>query len=157
MSLRLRPYTGSDWIAARDIHNLCKPDEVRGSADADAILPFDQDAPMLVMFCRSDITVAVDDGVVIGVTGTIGNYVSWLCVHPDHRRKGVATTLLHAVLAGMTGPATLNVFARNDAARRLYERLGFVVERAFIGSFNGRDVDVVTLRRDDPGRVPSPR
>lgn len=146
MSVQLRPYTGADWTAVRDIHNLCKPDEVHGSVDPSAIVPLEQDAPMLVMFCRSDITVALDAGVVVGLAGTIGNYVSWLCVHPDHRRKGVATALLHAVLSAMTGPATLNVFARNDSARRLYERLGFVVEEEFIGTFSGHPVDVVRLR-----------
>jgi ribosomal protein S18 acetylase RimI-like enzyme len=83
------------------------------------------------------------------LAGTIGNYISWLCVHSKHRRKGVATALLHAVLKGMTGPATLNVFARNEAARRLYEGFGFVVDKEFVGSFNGHHVDVVRLRRDN--------
>ncbi len=146
MSVRLRPYTGADWNAVRDLHNLCKPDEVRGSVDASAIRPLEEDAPMLVMFCRSTITVAVEADAIVGVAGTIGTYISWLSVHPDHRRTGVGTTLLQSVLAGMTEPATLNVFTRNDAARRLYERLGFVVDHEFIGDFNGHAVDVVRLQ-----------
>jgi ribosomal protein S18 acetylase RimI-like enzyme len=148
-SLTLRPYTGADWTAVRDIHDLCKPDETRGSADPSAIVPFEQDAPMLVMFCRSTISVALDGDAIVGVAGTIGHYVSWLCVHPEHRRKGVATALLRSVLAGMTGPTSLNVFARNHGARRLYERLGFVVVQEFVGDFNGHPVDVVRLRLGD--------
>lgn len=148
MSVHLRPYTGADWTAVRDIHDLCKPDETRGSVDPSAVLPFESDAPMLVMFCRSAVTIAVDNDVVVGFAGTIGNYVSWLCVHPEHRRRSVATILLQVALSGVTGPATLNVFARNEPARRLYERLGFFVEQEFIGDFNGQAVDVVRLRRE---------
>jgi ribosomal protein S18 acetylase RimI-like enzyme len=146
--MMIRRYTGADWTAVRDIHNLCKPDESRGSVDPSAILSLEKDAPMLVLFCRSDIVVATEADSIVGFAGTIGSYISWLCVHPEHRRRGVATTLLQSVLDSVTGPATLNVFARNDAARRLYERFGFVVDKEFVGNFNGHDVDVVRLRHD---------
>jgi [ribosomal protein S18]-alanine N-acetyltransferase len=147
-ALTLRRYTGADWAAVRDIHDRCKVDEIRGSIDSAAIVPFEQDPPTLVMFCRSDIVVATDSQEILGFTGTIGNYISWLCVHPTHRRRGVGTTLLRQTLAGIRGPATLNVFARNEPARRLYARIGFVVEHEFVGNFNGQPVDVVRLRFD---------
>jgi ribosomal protein S18 acetylase RimI-like enzyme len=116
--------------------------------DAAAILPFEQDAPKLVMFCRSSIVVAADGEQVVGFAGTIGSYISWLCVHPAHRVKGVATALLRVLLDGIEGQARLNVFARNTAARPLYEQFGFVVEKEFVGNFNGHEVDVVRLRLD---------
>ena len=47
-------------------------------------------------------------------------------VVPDHRRKGVGTTLLRDILARDL-PVRLRVLKVNADARRLYERLGFRV------------------------------
>lgn len=68
------------------------------------------------------------DGAVVGyllpVAGD-GVHVAELAVHPAHRREGRATRLLRALLARADGRVTLLVAADNDAARRLYESLGF--------------------------------
>lgn len=61
--------------------------------------------------------------------------VANVAVHPAHRRLGIARHLMEASLAlirqrgGTT--AVLQVDADNEGARRLYERLGFVVERTW--------------------------
>ncbi len=59
-------------------------------------------------------------------------HINSLAVDVDVRRRGLATRLLNAVLAearaaGATS-ATLEVRASNQAARALYEQLGFAVE-----------------------------
>src|ERR687887_1702158 len=58
-------------------------------------------------------------------------HINNLAVKPEFRRMGVATALLNHVLgeAARLGArrATLEVRRSNDAARRLYERLGFAV------------------------------
>ncbi len=58
-------------------------------------------------------------------------HINNLAVHPDWRRRGVATRLLDVVLAEAAAAgaprATLEVRRSNDAARRLYERFGFHV------------------------------
>jgi ribosomal-protein-alanine N-acetyltransferase len=58
-------------------------------------------------------------------------HINNLAVRPDHRRRGLATTLLGRVLqlAAEAGGerATLEVRRSNHAARRLYEGLGFRV------------------------------
>lgn len=68
------------------------------------------------------------DGAVVGyllpVAGD-GVHVTELAVHPAHRREGRATRLLWELLARADGRVTLLVAADNDAARRLYESLGF--------------------------------
>jgi len=68
------------------------------------------------------------DGAVVGyllpVAGD-GVHVAELVVHPAHRREGRATRLLRRLLTGAHGRVTLLVAADNDAARRLYESLGF--------------------------------
>lgn len=59
-------------------------------------------------------------------------HVNSLAVAPDRRREGLGSELMRAVLAkaGEEGAkrATLEVRRSNDAARALYERLGFQVE-----------------------------
>jgi ribosomal protein S18 acetylase RimI-like enzyme len=55
-------------------------------------------------------------------------YVSALAVHPDFRRRGVARALLERAVAGAQGlhlGVALDVDLGNDAARLLYESLGF--------------------------------
>jgi ribosomal protein S18 acetylase RimI-like enzyme len=45
----------------------------------------------------------------------------------------------------LKGTVTLYVGPWNLAARRLYESYGFVKVREFTGTFNGRDVAVLTM------------
>jgi ribosomal protein S18 acetylase RimI-like enzyme len=86
---------------------------------------------------------------VIGFAGYQENYISWMFVHPRHRRKGVAIALIREMLPRLGRPVTLNVGKNNIPARRLYEQLGFVVEKDFIGQWdNGEAVAVLTLRLD---------
>lgn len=59
-------------------------------------------------------------------------HINSLAVAPAYRRQGLASVLMRGVIAearreGATG-ATLEVRRSNDAARALYERLGFAVE-----------------------------
>ena len=145
--MHLRPYLSEDWSRVRDIHDLCKPDEMRGSVDLSAILLLEQDPPTLEMFRRSEIIVIEDASEVVGFTAHMESYISWLCVHPSHRRRGIATLLLQEVLGRIEGIATLNVGKHNLPARSLYERFGFVIERDFIGTFNGRRVEVLKMQR----------
>jgi ribosomal protein S18 acetylase RimI-like enzyme len=86
---------------------------------------------------------------VIGFAGHKQSYISWMFVHPWHRRRGVAIALLREMLPRLGRPVTLNVGKKNLPARRLYEELGFVVEKDFIGQWdNGEAVAVLTLRLD---------
>jgi ribosomal-protein-alanine N-acetyltransferase len=59
-------------------------------------------------------------------------HINSLAVDPSHRRQGVARALLSAVFAEAVASgarsATLEVRRSNDAARALYEGLGFAVE-----------------------------
>lgn len=147
----IRPYRPDDWPAVRDIHDLCKPDEMRGSVDLEAIIPIEEDEATLVLFARSSIVVADEAGGIAGFAGTIGSYISWLCVHPAHRRRRVATRLLRHLLDSIGEGATLNVSKHNGPARRLYEQMGFVIDADFVGTFNGREVPVLKLRRSEQG------
>ena len=67
-------------------------------------------------------------------------------IHPRHRRKGVASALVRELVARLDGTITLNVATTNVAACSLYKRMGFTVEREFIGQFNGHSCPVAKLR-----------
>ncbi|MDB2223123.1 GNAT family N-acetyltransferase [Halorubrum ezzemoulense] len=59
-----------------------------------------------------------------------GLHVAELVVAPGFRREGRARGLLDAAIADADGPVTLQAHPDNDAARSLYESLGFeVVDR----------------------------
>ena len=144
----VRPYKRSDWEAVRDIYDLSKPDEMRGGVDAGAVIPLQQDPAALALFHGSAIFVADDGGRVIGFGGHRANSISWLFVHPAHRRQGVARALLNEMMGRLEGTVTLNVGVWNLAARHLYNEAGFVTAREFLGTFNGHDVAVLTLVYD---------
>jgi ribosomal protein S18 acetylase RimI-like enzyme len=146
----IRAYTDLDWEPVRNIYDLSKPDEMRGSVDLSAVLPLSDDPKHLTLFRESSIIVIEEANNIVGFAGHKGNYLSWVYVHPTHRRRGIAAALVSEMLQRIDGTATLNVGKNNQAARSLYQRLGFVVEKEFTGNFNGHDVEVMTLRYDKP-------
>jgi ribosomal-protein-alanine N-acetyltransferase len=69
-------------------------------------------------------------GYVVGIVKRWGEgHVISLAVHPQHRRKGVATALMKELLKRFAGKgvrvARLEVRVSNEAAIRLYEKLNF--------------------------------
>jgi ribosomal protein S18 acetylase RimI-like enzyme len=144
----IRSYCADDWPAVREIYDLSKPDELRGVLEPSAIPHLDVDPEMLALFRNSQIVVMEQSNRVIGFGGIRGSTITWLFVHPQYRRKGVGAELVRALLTRIEGPVTLNVVADNLAARRLYERLGFAVEREFLGKFKGHECRAAKLRYD---------
>jgi len=71
----------------------------------------------------------------ISPTGYGGGWViANVAVHPDFRRHGIARHLMQAALEWVRARgqfATLQVEANNDAARALYDTLGFRAQRTF--------------------------
>jgi ribosomal-protein-alanine N-acetyltransferase len=79
-------------------------------------------------------------------------HINNLAVKPEFRRMGVATALLNHALreGGRFGArrATLEVRRSNDAARQLYERLGFVVAGIRRGYYTKPVEDALVLWRE---------
>lgn len=144
--MHIREYKPSDWDAVCAIYDLSKPDEFKGQFKLPLIPPLNDDSKMKPSFHASKIFVAERADVVVGFSGIHGNTVSWLFVHPLHRRALIAETLLQRAIAGVQGNIELNVLKSNEAAVRLYEKLGFNVLREVTGSFNGQDCQVLRLR-----------
>jgi ribosomal protein S18 acetylase RimI-like enzyme len=145
--MRIRRYEIADWNAVYSIYDLAKPDELKGELQLPLIPPLNNDTKMKALFHESEIFVAERDNQVVGFAGTRGNYISWLFVHPHHRRARVAENLIQEAIRELHGTIELNVAESNVAASCLYERLGFVVQREFFGSFNGQNCQVVRLCR----------
>ncbi|HKJ26904.1 MAG TPA: ribosomal protein S18-alanine N-acetyltransferase [Anaerolineales bacterium] len=82
-------------------------------------------------------------------------HIANLSVHPDHRRKKIASrmlcTALHHYLALGAVTATLEVRAGNQAAQRLYSRFGFQVMGRRPGYYkdNGEAAILLTLHQLD--------
>jgi len=118
--------------------------------DASAIPPLEADAGMMTLFQSSQILVLESGGRIVGFGGSRGTSITWLFVHPEYRRKGVARALVLEMLARLVGTVALNVATTNVAAYNLYKRVGFTVEREFVGQFNGHACPVARLRFERP-------
>lgn len=145
-TMQIRRYESSDWDAVCSIYDLSKPDEFRGEAKLPPIPLLSEDSTMKRSFQSSQIFVAVQGDAIVGFVGTQGNTVSWLFVHPSSRRALIAETLLKEAIVGLHGEIELNVVKSNDAAIRLYEKLGFRVLREVTSNFNGHECQVLRLQ-----------
>ena len=107
--------------------------------------------------------VAVVDGRVVGLVVLVGNARTparthaaevAIGVHDAWQGRGVGTALMAAIVELADNwlnvkRLELSVFAENEAARRLYERFGFVEEGRYrsYAFRNGRFVDAVSMAR----------
>jgi ribosomal-protein-alanine N-acetyltransferase len=84
-------------------------------------------------------------------------HVNNIAVAPAHRGGGVGTALMRQVLreGARLGArrATLEVRRSNDAARRLYERLGFLVAGVRRAYYTSPVEDALVLWRDNLSEV----
>jgi len=143
----IRAYVDTDWEQVREIYDLSKPDELKNIVDADTITPLSQDDQMLRYFNESEIMVYEEEGNILGFIGRKGNVVSWLFVHPDHRRKGIGRRLLKDLIHTWKGSLRLNLAKSNQGAMILYTSLGFEVIEEFEGNMYGKRIPAVRMRR----------
>lgn len=96
--------------------------------------------------------VAMHHGEVVGsvTTTTYGQALAWIgmmLVHPDHRRCGVGTRLMHQALEYLQGRGVECVkLDATPAGRPVYEKLGFVPEST-----------LTRWQQPESGKTPSPK
>jgi len=82
-------------------------------------------------------------------------HINNVAVLPPLRGKGIGSALLRRAIAEAqqlgARRATLEVRASNEAARRLYERLGFFVAGTRRNYYTNPVEDALILWRDEPG------
>jgi [ribosomal protein S18]-alanine N-acetyltransferase len=81
-------------------------------------------------------------------------HITTLAVHPEHRRRGHARTLLSAALAAFPGAHRVHLEVRpsNAPARALYEALGFMPTGLRRRYYGDEDALLMTLDLEDRRR-----
>ena len=100
--------------------------------------------------------VAEEDGVVAGYIGSqtvMGESdMMNVAVHLDHRRKGVAESLVNELIEALKKRGsrclTLEVRASNEPAKALYEKLGFVQVGLRRNYYRNPKEDALILRKE---------
>ncbi len=124
MTLTIRAYHDDDWPLICQIHDLARPDELRGSCDPRAFVPIEKDQEVEhLRLCQKQ--VAIMNGQIVGFVGIHEGYLGWLYVHPDHYGMGIGRKLLQTGLKLINGNAWTIVLAGNTRAIDLYQSEGF--------------------------------
>lgn len=133
---RIRAYRPADepeWVRSRAVSFLdtCYYDAIeprKPAVEADSVVDL----------------VAVDEGRIVGILdvalrGELAT-IETVCVHPDHRRYGIATRLLEEAIKRLEdGPALiLDAWTREDAsALAWYAAHGFTEEYTYVHAYSG--------------------
>lgn len=89
-------------------------------------------------------------GYVIWDTHYAGAHILSVAVHPDHRRRRVAYTLIEDIIIRVGRTISLEVRADNRAAIRLYQKLGFERQGKYL-KFYDDGVDAWVMARKGVG------
>jgi ribosomal protein S18 acetylase RimI-like enzyme len=139
MAVEARRARAADWEALRQLRLRAladAPDAFASTLDTEVAFPAEvwrqraEGGPVSATF------IARQDGVDVGLAGVFAEpdppgrmHLISMWVDPRHRRQGVARALIDLVIgwAGERRASELVLWVadQNDAARRLYERLGF--------------------------------
>ena len=100
--------------------------------------------------------VAVEDDRVAGYVGsqTVCGETDMMniAVHPDFRRRGIAESLVNALVEDLqkqeSHSLTLEVRASNEAAQKLYEKLGFMQVGLRKNYYRNPKEDALILRKE---------
>lgn len=143
-----RPYEEKDWKAICNIHDLARPDELKGSCDPRGFIPIEEDKEVEELKASKKF-VACDDDTVVGFVGVDEKYLAWLYVNPSHYGKGIGRELLRIGIREIGAGAWTIVLDGNKKALALYEREGFKEFERFDGKNNGYPCRCIKLKRDE--------
>jgi ribosomal protein S18 acetylase RimI-like enzyme len=127
----LRPATDDDFDFLYDLHKVTMQEYVQATWGWDE--EFQRDI-FRKSFNHPPLTIVIVDGQANGAVvmeSRVGDeYLRSIEIHPRVQRRGIGAALVREVVARAEArrvPAVLRVIKVNVGARRLYQRLGFVV------------------------------
>jgi ribosomal protein S18 acetylase RimI-like enzyme len=147
MDILLRSFQPADWKAICRIHDLARPDELKGSCDPRAFVPIEEDQEVEhLKNCMK--LVAVVDGAVVGFIGIDGGYIGWLYIQPDFYGQGIGRKLLKSGLEHVTEKAWTIALDGNTRAIHLYQSEGFLEVNRYNSDNAGYPCTCVRLERE---------
>ena len=78
-----------------------------------------------IVLSTTTVWIAESEGRVVAFLSLHGDMLEHLYVHPGFHSRGIGTSLLETARSVTAGRLRLYTFARNEGARRFYERHGF--------------------------------
>ena len=144
--LTYREYQESDWKAICQIHDLARPDELRGSCDPRAFVPIEQDKEVEALKTSRKF-VACDDEKVVGFVGVDEKYLAWLYIDPSHYGRGIGRELLKISIREIGTGAWTIVLDGNQKAISLYKSEGFQELRRFQSDNAGYPCTCIRMER----------
>lgn len=146
----VRAFQGEDWPAICEIHDLARPDELRGSCDPRAFVPIAEDPEIEDLRACAKLVAEAGEQIV-GFVGVDGDYVAWLYVRPAFYGRGIGRRLLQAGLNLVEGRAWTIVLSGNVPAIRLYESEDFHEIRRFQSDNAGYPCTCIRMEREHQG------
>ncbi len=137
MNISVRKYKESDWDRLAEIHDPARIDELEGSVDLKAFIPFKIAAVDEDLIKTSTVLVAEDEAQVLGFVAFTEEEITWLYVDKNHYRKGVGKVLVKEALKQCGKKVYLDVLTGNTPAIKFYESLGFTIEKTIKGRLEG--------------------
>ena len=147
--ISIRVYEEKDWSAICRIHDMARPDELRGSCDPRAFVPIEQDAEVEDLK-RCQKFVACDGERVAGFVGIDDDYLAWLYIDPEYYGRGIGRQLLQLAVREIGPNAWTIVLDKNFSAIRLYQSEGFEEVKRFSGDNAGYPCTCIRMALKNP-------
>ena len=143
--MKIIPMTEAHVIAVADLEAICFADPWSANSVASELTnPL---SCWLVALEADTVVGYIGSQTVMGETDMMN-----VAVHPDHRRKGIAERLIHALVQKLkeceSHCLTLEVRASNAPAIALYEKLGFAEAGRRRNYYRNPKEDALILRKE---------
>jgi GNAT superfamily N-acetyltransferase len=112
-----------------------------------ATLDVDADVIRQTYMPAAEITIAEQDGRVIGFIALLGDLIGGLFVHPSDHRHGAGRALV-ADAQARKGRLEVEVYEANDGARAFYAACGFVETGRRATDDHGRELPLIRMALD---------
>ena len=139
LDIKIRPYISSDYNYICAIHDAARKTELSLSSLDRAFLPFSLASERENFFEYPHIDVATVNDIIAAFSAYTDEELAWLYVSPDMMRKGIGRKLVTRALEIEPGIKHIEVLYGNEPARKLYESMGFYVQKTEEGVMPGNE------------------